>query len=64
MQTTIFPWPTSLLQRLAFAFMLCIAAGLWKTSWAYLSPIGFILAVAIMLRGSGARFRSTRFGRR
>lgn len=54
------PWPTSAVQRLAFVLVLCIAAGLGKTEWEFLSPVGFVLATAILLRGSGVRLRAAR----
>lgn len=58
MRTRVFPWATSLAQRLLFAVVLCIAAGLGRTQWAFLSPVGFVFAIAIMLRGSDVRVRA------
>ncbi len=52
MDSNLFPWATSLLQRLAFVALLVSASFVMKTSLAYLSAPLLVFAVLAMLHGS------------
>jgi hypothetical protein len=60
MKSELFPWRTSIAQRVAFAFLLGLAFFLVKTPFFALSAPTLVLAIGVMLRGSGVRLSKRR----